>query len=91
MKNPPLYRRLHILFFISGFTAVTGTLSTTVCTTDITGYANDELIGRVIIFTGGTASGQAAAITDYASASGTVTFSGGITTAPANLDAFVIV
>lgn len=79
-----------VLGRISG-TAQTGTLSTTTMTTDLTGYANDELIGRVVIFTGGTADGQAAAITDYASASGQVTYSGGITTAPANNDTFIIV
>lgn len=72
-------------------TAATGTLSTTVATTDLSGYVNDELNGRVIIFTGGTAEGQAAAITDYASSSGTVTFGGGIATAPANGDTFIIV
>lgn len=71
-------------------TAQTGTLSTTQATTDLTGYANDELIGRVIIFTGGTADGQASDITDYASASGLVTFTA-ITTAPANADTFKIV
>ncbi len=32
--------------------AQTGTLSTTACTTDITGYADDELTGRVIISRG---------------------------------------
>lgn len=75
---------------IIGGTAQTGTLSTTVMTTDLTGYANDELIGRVVVWTGGTADGQASEITDYASASGTVTYTA-ITTAPANGDTFVIV
>jgi len=70
--------------------AVTGTLSTTAATTSLTGYADDELINRLIIFKSGTANGQAATITDYANASGLVTFSGGITTAPANGDLFVI-
>jgi hypothetical protein len=71
-------------------TAATGTLSTTVCTSDLTGYLDDELIGRVIIFTGGTANGQASDITDYAAASGTVTYTA-IPTAPANGDTFKIV
>lgn len=71
-------------------TAQTGTLSTTVMTTDLTGYADDELIGRVVIWTGGDADGQASDITDYASTNGTVTFTA-ITTAPANGDTFVIV
>lgn len=71
--------------------AATGTLTTTACTSDLSGYADDELIGRVIVFTGGTANGQAAEITDYASASGLVSFSGGVQTAPANGDTFKIV
>ena len=70
--------------------AETGTLSTTVATTDLTGFVDDELIGRAIIFTGGTADGQASDITDYASASGTVTYTA-IPTAPANADTFKIV
>lgn len=71
--------------------AQTGTLTVNACSTDLTGYADDELIGRVIIFTGGTAAGQAAAITDYASTGGVVSFTGGVQTAPANNDSFVIV
>lgn len=71
--------------------AQTGTLSTTQATTDLTGFLDNELSGGVIVFTGGTADGQRADITDYASASGLVTFSGGITTAPANNDPFKIV
>jgi hypothetical protein len=66
---------------IIGGTAQTGTLSTTVMTSDLTGYVDDELIGRTVIWTGGTADGQASDITDYASASGTVTYTA-ITTAP---------
>ena len=69
--------------------AATGTLSATQCTSDLTGYVNDELIGRTITFTGGTADGQQGRITDYASASGLVTFTT-ITTAPANADTFKI-
>ena len=70
-------------------TAQTGTLSTTQASSDLTGYADDELIGRVITFTGGTADGQSATITDYASTNGLVTFEQ-ITTAPANNDTFKI-
>ena len=69
--------------------AVTGTLSTTQATSDLTGYVDDELIGRTVVFTGGTADGQAARITDYASASGLITFTT-LATAPANADTFVI-
>lgn len=71
-------------------TAQTGTLSTTVMTSDLTGYLDDELIGRTVIWKSGTADGQASDITDYAAASGTVTYTA-ITTAPANGDLFVIV
>ena len=69
--------------------ATSGTPSTTSTNTDLTGYADDELIGRVIIFVGGTADGQAAEITDYASTNGVVTFAA-LTTAPAASDTFVI-
>jgi hypothetical protein len=69
--------------------AVTGTLSTTQATTDLTGYVNDELVGRTIVWTGGTANGQAARIYDYISTGGDVRFTT-IATAPANADTFVI-
>ena len=75
---------------IEGGAAVTGTLSTTVMTSDLTGFLDDELIGRTVIWTGGQAKGQASDITDYASASGTVTYTA-ITTPPLNNDTFVIV
>ena len=67
-----------------------GTPTTTATDTDLTGYADDELIGRVIVFTGGTADGQAATITDYASTNGVVSFAA-LTTAPVASDTFVIV
>jgi len=71
-------------------TAATGTLSTTVATSDLTGYADDQLIGRVIIWTSGACDGEGADITDYASLNGTLTFTA-LTTAPANTDTFKIV
>ena len=70
--------------------AATGTPTTTSMNTDITGYADDELIGRLMIWKGGTADGQAATITDYANTNGVVSFDA-ITTAPAASDPFVIV
>lgn len=70
--------------------AVTGTLSTTVATTDLTGYADDQLIGRVIIWLTGNCAGEATDITDYASTNGTLTFTA-LTTAPGNGDTFKIV
>ena len=69
--------------------AVTGTLSTTVMTSDLTGYGDDILIGRSIIWYSGPAAGQASTITDYASTNGTVTYDP-ITTVPVNGDSFVI-
>lgn len=71
--------------------AQTGTLTTLAMTTDLTGYADDELIGATVVWSGGTADGQRAEITDYASASGLVSFSAGITTAPSDGDTFKIV
>ncbi len=70
--------------------AATGTLSTTQATSNLTGYANDQLIGRVIIWLSGDCEGEASDITDYASASGLLTFTA-LTTAPADGDLFKIV
>jgi hypothetical protein len=70
--------------------AATGTLSTTVATTNLTGYADDQLIGRVMIVLSGNAEGEATDITDYANASGTLTFTA-LTIAMANGDTFKIV
>ena len=70
--------------------AATGTLSTTQATSDLSGYADDQLIGRVIVWTSGNADGEATDITDYANASGLLTFTA-LTTAPANGDTFKIV
>jgi hypothetical protein len=70
--------------------AVTGTLTTTVATSNLTGYADDQLIGRVIVVTSGNAQGEATDITDYASTGGTLTFTA-LTTAMGNGDTFVIV
>jgi len=75
---------------IIGGVAEAGTLTTEIMTTDLTGYVNDELIGRTVIWTGGAANGQASDITDYASAAGTVTYTA-ITTLPSAADTFVIV
>lgn len=70
--------------------AATGTLSTTQATTNLTGYADDQLIGRVIIWTSGAADGEATDITDYAATGGLLTFTA-LTTAPGNGDTFKIV
>ena len=71
--------------------AAAGTLTTTTMTSTLTGtYADDELIGRLIVWTSGTAAGQAATITDYANTGETFTYAP-ITTAPIAGDVFVIV
>lgn len=70
--------------------AVTGTLSTTQATTDLTGYSSDSLIGRTIIVLSGAAMGNGSDITDYDTASGLLTFTG-MTAAMANGDTFKIV
>lgn len=79
----------------SGSGIITGTVSGTPTTTsnesNLTGFANDDLIGRTIVFTGGTANGCAAVITDYASTNGTVSYTSGIATASVANDTFVIV
>ena len=69
--------------------AQTGTLSTTQATTDLTGYADDQLIGRILTWTSGACGGEQTDITDYANISGTLTFTA-LTTAPANNDTFKI-
>lgn len=69
--------------------AVTGTLSVTQCTSDLTGYLNTELVGRTITFKSGVADGQQSDITAYAQTNGLITFTA-IPTAPANGDLFVI-
>lgn len=70
--------------------ATSGTPSTTSTNTNLTGYVDSELVGRVIIFVGGTADGQAAEILTYTATGGVVTFAA-LTTAPAASDSFVIV
>ena len=70
--------------------ATSGTPTTSSSNTNLTGYADDELIGRTIIFISGTAEGQAGRINDYANTSGVVTYTT-LTTAPAASDNFIIV
>ncbi len=71
-------------------TSVTGTLTTTISTTNITGFADSELVDRLIVWNGGTADGQASRITAYANTNGQVTYDL-VQTAPLNNDTFVIV
>ena len=71
-------------------TAQTGTLSTTVMTTDLTEATDDHYIGRIIIWTSGVLLRQATDITDYSGTAGTLTYTA-VTEAPSNGDTFVIV
>lgn len=70
--------------------AATGTLAIGSCTSTLTGYTDDQLIGRVIIFLEGPADGEASDITDYADTNGLITFDD-LTLAPENGNAFKIV
>ena len=70
-------------------TAQTGTLSVTQASTNLTGYADDQLIGRHITWLSGSCEGEQTDITDYANTSGVLTFTS-LTTAPANGDTFKI-
>jgi len=66
--------------------------TTSACTTNLTGYTDDQLIGRVILFTSGVADGEAAPISDYISADATVIFSANVLTlAPGAADTIKIV
>jgi len=73
-------------------TAATGTLSLTEATTNLSGYADDQLIGRTMIVTSGDADGEGAAIEDYEEISGKLIFtSDPLTIAMSNGDTFKIV
>jgi len=72
--------------------AVTGTLSTTTITTDLTGYTVNQIVGRSITFTSGPADGESTIITAYAVTNGQISFTGdfALTVAPADTDTFKI-
>lgn len=75
---------------ITGTCGSTNNTNTT-CSSDLTGYTVDQLVGRVITFLGGNADGESTRITAYAVTNGVITFdalSGAIT--PANTDPFKI-
>lgn len=69
--------------------SATGTPTTTSMDTDLTGFLDDELINGTVYWTGGTANGQRAKITDYAATNGVITYAA-IATAPAASDPFVV-
>jgi hypothetical protein len=64
-------------------TAVTGTLTTTAMTTDLTENTDDHFNGRTIIWLTGVLQYQATDITDYAGATKTLTYTA-VTEAPSN-------
>jgi len=70
--------------------AVTGTLSTTEMTTDLTEATDDHYNGRVIIWTSGVLVNQATDITDYNGTTKALTYTA-TTEAPSNGDTFIIV
>lgn len=70
--------------------AVTGTLSTSQATTDLTQPLNDAYAGRTVLWTSGALKGVAAGITAYAASNGLLSFTT-LPTAPANGDKFIIV
>jgi hypothetical protein len=72
--------------------AQTGTLSSTQMTTDLTEATDNHYIGRVILWTSGVLKGQRSFITDYAGASGLLTYDVTETgEAPSNGDTFIII
>lgn len=70
--------------------AITGTLTASQFTTDLTEATNDHYNGRQVIFYAGALAGQASNITNYDGATKTITVTS-MTEAPANADGFVIV
>lgn len=71
-------------------TAITGTLSTTQMTTDLTEATDDHYNGRRLLWSSGVLTDQATAITDYTGATKLLTFTA-VTEAPSNNDTFIIV
>ena len=70
--------------------AITGTLSTTQMTTNLSEASDDHYNGRIVVFLTGNLAGQATDITDYTGATKLITMTA-LTEAPANGDRFVIV
>ncbi len=77
------------LLLISG-ACQTGTLTTTVFDTDLSGYDADRLIGRPIYFTSAPLAGEVGVISDYDGA-GQITVEEALTEAPADGTTFDIV
>lgn len=72
-------------------TAATGTLTSTVATTSLTGWDEDYFIGWELRVTSGTRSGETSTITDSNVTNGQLTFSPALTGAMANGDTFTLI
>lgn len=70
--------------------AATGTLTTTIFTTNLASTTTDAYKGRLIVFTSGALIRQAKSISAYSN-TGQITVSLAFTTAPSNGDTFIIV
>ena len=70
-------------------TFVTGTLSATSSSTDLTGYGNDTFNGRTLTVITGDRAGEQATISDHVETNGVLTYSA-LTGAPSNGDEFFI-
>ena len=70
--------------------AITGTLSDTQMTTDLTEITDNHYNGKTVIWISGNLAGQASDITDYDGGSKMLTYTT-VTEAPANTDKFIIV
>ena len=68
---------------------VTGTLTATSASTNLTGYGNDTFNGRTLTVISGTRTGEQTTISDHVETNGVLTFVA-LTGAPANGDEFVI-
>ena len=64
--------------------------TTTVFITTLTGYGDDFFNGAFLLFTDGTLQGQSRKISDYTSATGSITLASALTAAPANSTPFLI-
>lgn len=71
-------------------TAITGTLSTTQATTDLSSTTDSNYVGRYIYFRTGALAGQSQKISAYNGTTKLLTFAA-FTTAPSNGDLFIIV
>lgn len=72
-------------------TAVTGTLSSTQFTTNLSNATDSAYVGRIVVFTSGSLIRQVGVISAYVGASKTITVSSALTGAPSNGDGIIVV